>query len=183
MARSIQLPMTHEVARSLHAGDELLLSGPVYSMRDAGHMRALDALEQHGELPFCLEGQTLFYVGPTPPAAGRPFGAVGPTTASRMDFAAPRLYAAGIVATIGKGDRSDAVRQACIDEGCVYLAAIGGAAALLATHVVSSEPIAWDDLGTEALCRLELRDFPVFVAFDTHGNDLYRSVSQGSGRA
>ncbi|MGN0034148.1 MAG: FumA C-terminus/TtdB family hydratase beta subunit [Coriobacteriales bacterium] len=178
MTRAIQLPLSHDVARTLRCGQALSLSGPVYTMRDAGHMRALEMLRCEGELPFGLSGQTLFYAGPAPAAAGRPFGAVGPTTASRMDFAAPRLYAAGIVATIGKGTRSEEVRQACVREGCVYLAAVGGAAALLARHVRSAQPVAWEDLGTEALVRLELEEFPVFVAVDTLGDDLYRSIAR-----
>lgn len=179
--RRIRLPFTHELARTFTCGEQLLLSGPAYTMRDAGHMRAMDALERTGALPFGLEGQVLFYAGPTPPAAGRPFGAIGPTTASRMDFATPRLFEAGIVAAIGKGMRSDAVREACMREGCVYLAAVGGAAALLAKRVVAAEPVAWDDLGTEALVRVTLDDFPVFVALDCAGNDLYRSIRDGVG--
>jgi tartrate/fumarate subfamily iron-sulfur-dependent hydro-lyase beta chain len=169
----IQLPATRESLAPLRAGDEVALTGPVFTARDATHARLLQALEHEGSLPFGLEGQTLFYAGPTPAAAGRPAGAVGPTTAKRMDAATPDLLRAGIVATIGKGARSEAVRDACVESGSVYFAAVGGAAAYLARHVVSAQPVAWDDLGTEALVRMELRDFPVFVAIDALGSDLY----------
>lgn len=172
----LTLPLSREALADLRAGDEVLLSGPVFTMRDAGHERALAALDAEGALPFGLDGATLFYAGPTPAAAGRPLGSVGPTTASRMDFATPRLMEAGIIATIGKGKRSAAVAEACRATGGVYLCAIGGIAALLATHVTASELVAWDDLGTEALRRLELADFPAFVAVDATGADLYRQV-------
>ena len=164
---------------NLKAGQEVRLTGPCYTMRDAGHARALKALEQTGELPFGLAGQTLFYAGPTPAAAGRPLGSVGPTTASRMDFATPQLMRAGIAACIGKGKRNQAVIDACIENGAVYFAAVGGIAALLAKHVIASETVAWDDLGTEALRRIMLDDFPVFVAVDTCGRDLYRAIENG----
>lgn len=179
-AHRIILPLSKETARELRAGEEVLLSGPVFTMRDAGHARALAHLEEHGELPFGLAGQTVFYAGPTPPKAGRPLGSVGPTTASRMDFATPRLMQAGIAACIGKGKRSAEVVQACANEGCVYFACVGGIAALLAKHVASSEDVAWEELGTEALRKLELKDFPAFVAVDTFGADLYRSIETGA---
>ena len=169
----VALPPSREALSTLRSGDEVLLSGPVFTARDATHLRLIAALDATGELPHGLEGQVLFYAGPTPGAAGRPVGAVGPTTAKRMDDATPRLLASGIAATIGKGARSGAVRQACIETGAVYFAAVGGAAALLARHVVDAEPIAWPELGTEALVRLTLKDFPVFVAIDTLGGDLY----------
>ena len=174
--RHLELPLSREEAATLRAGDAVALSGPVYTMRDAGHMRALEALDARGALPFGIEGQTLFYAGPTPAAAGRVLGSVGPTTASRMDFATPRLMKAGIVGCIGKGKRSAEVIEACRETGGVYFAAIGGIAALLATHVVASEDIAWPDLGTEALRRLQLQDFPCFVAVDSQGGDLYAQV-------
>jgi len=170
------LPADRHALAALGVGDEVLLSGPVFTARDATHERLLEALARDGELPFGLAGATLFYAGPTPPAAGRPVGSVGPTTARRMDAATPSLLRAGIVATIGKGARSAAVREACIETGSVYFAAVGGAAALLATHVVSAETVAWPELGTEALVRLELVGFPVFVAIDTRGGGLYESA-------
>lgn len=172
----LTLPLAREDLANLRIGDEVLLSGPAYTMRDAGHERALESLRETGALPFGLEGATLFYAGPTPAAAGRPLGSVGPTTASRMDFATPALMEAGVVACIGKGKRSPEVVEACRATGSVYFAAVGGIAALLATHVTASEDVAWEDLGTEALRRLQLSDFPVFVAVDAQGRDLYRSI-------
>lgn len=172
-ARKLTLPLSRGVLRTLHAGDECVLTGAVYTLRDAGHIRLLRELEEAGALPYGLEGQTIFYAGPTPQATDRPFGAIGPTTASRMDFAAPALYRAGIVATIGKGRRSAAVHEACRETGSVYFCAVGGAAAYLAKHVESFEPISYDDLGTEALRKIELVDFPVFVAIDAAGRDIF----------
>ena len=175
----LALPLDRSLLRELRAGQEVRLSGPIYTMRDAGHARALEVLEQTGRLPFGLEDQALFYAGPTPAAAGRPLGSVGPTTSSRMDFATPALMDAGIAACLGKGKRSDSVAEACMRNGAVYFACVGGIAALLATHVTKSELVAWEDLGTEALRRLELEDFPAFVAIDTQGRDLYRAVESG----
>ncbi len=172
-ARKLTLPLSRGVLQTLHAGDECVLTGAVYTLRDAGHIRLLAELEETGVLPYHLGGQAIFYAGPTPEAANRPFGAIGPTTASRMDFAAPALYHAGIVATIGKGRRNEAVHEACRETGSVYLNAVGGAAAYLAKRVVSSETIAYDDLGTESLRKIELLQFPVFVAIDTQGFDIF----------
>jgi tartrate/fumarate subfamily iron-sulfur-dependent hydro-lyase beta chain len=169
----VSLPAAPAVLAGLRTGDEVLLTGPVYTARDATHARLLDELRSTGTLPYGLAGQVLFYAGPTPPAAGRPAGAVGPTTAKRMDRTTPAFLAAGIVATIGKGPRSEYVRRACAEHGAVYFAAVGGAAALLATHVREAETIAYPELGTEALVRLELDRFPVFVAIDARGEDLY----------
>lgn len=170
----IVLPASREELASLRVGDEVLITGPVYTARDATHVRLAGETTAHGgTLPYGLEGQTLFYAGPTPPAAGRPIGSVGPTTASRMDAWTPMLLRAGIVATIGKGPRSTAVRDACAGTGSVYFAAVGGAAALLATRVVSVTPVAYPDLGTEALVRLDLDRFPAVVAIDSSGGDLY----------
>lgn len=172
----IDLPVTRETLSELRVGDEVRLFGPVYTARDATHAHLMAALGVDGTLPFGLAGQTLFYAGPTPPAAGRPAGAVGPTTAKRMDAATPSLLHAGIVATIGKGSRSDDVRRACEKTRSVYFAAVGGAAALLATFVTSATTIAWPELGTEALVRMELQGLPAFVAIDTLGHDLYASA-------
>ena len=172
----LNLPLDKSQLANLKAGQEVRLTGPCYTMRDAGHARALEALEQTGELPFGLAGQTLFYAGPTPAAAGRPLGSVGPTTASRMDFATPALFEAGIVAAIGKGKRSPEVVKSCQETGSVYLCTVGGIAALLAKSVTESELIGWEDLGTEALRKLTLKDFPTYVAVDTKGGDLYRKI-------
>jgi tartrate/fumarate subfamily iron-sulfur-dependent hydro-lyase beta chain len=170
------LPLTREVLATLGAGDEVTLTGTVYTARDATHACIAHALERDGVLPFGLEGATLFYAGPTPPAAGRPAGAIGPTTAKRMDEWTPALLRAGIVATIGKGMRSEAVAAACVETGSVYFAAVGGAAALLARHVTAMEPMAWPELGTEALVAVTLDRMPAFVAIDTRGVDLYRTA-------
>jgi tartrate/fumarate subfamily iron-sulfur-dependent hydro-lyase beta chain len=174
----VDLPATRERLAELRAGDEVRLFGPVFTARDATHRRLIESLEAEGVLPFELAGQTLFYAGPTPSTAERPVGAVGPTTASRMDTATPALLEAGIVATIGKGARSEEVRAACEATGSVYFAAVGGAAALLATYVQGAETTAYADLGTEALVRMELADFPVFVAIDAHGGDLYSTAAK-----
>jgi len=171
--REVALPAARDVLSSLTAGDEVSLTGVAYTARDATHVRILECLERDGSLPFGLTGATLFYAGPTPPRSGRVAGAIGPTTAKRMDAWAPALYGAGIVATIGKGVRSAEVVAACAATGSVYFAAVGGAAALLARHVTAMEPVAWPELGTEALMRVTLDRLPVFVAIDAHGRDLY----------
>lgn len=178
----IDLPAAKDVLSLLSVGDEVRLFGDVYTARDATHVRLAEALRRDGVLPFGLSGQTLFYAGPTPPAAGRPAGAVGPTTAKRMDAVTPELMDAGILATIGKGARSGAVRDACARNGGVYFGAVGGAAALLATFVAESEVVAYPELGPEALVRMCLAGLPAFVAIDTRGADLY-SDAPGEWRA
>jgi tartrate/fumarate subfamily iron-sulfur-dependent hydro-lyase beta chain len=175
--RDVALPASRDDLANLRAGDEVTLSGVVYTARDATHVLIAEALERDGVLPFGLTGAALFYAGPTPPAADRPAGAIGPTTASRMDAWTPQLLAAGIVATIGKGARSADVVAACAATGSVYFAAVGGAAALLARHVTAMETVAWPELGTEALVRVTLERFPVFVAIDASGADLYATAS------
>lgn len=172
----ISLPASREQLAALEVGDPVVVSGPVFTARDATHVRLLAELEEHGRLGHGLSGQTLFYAGPTPPAAGRPVGSVGPTTARRMDPYTPALLEAGIVAMIGKGARGDEVVRACAEYGAVYFAAVGGAAALLATHVRDASVVAYPELGTEALMRLELVGFPAFVAIDAAGRDLYREA-------
>lgn len=173
----LTLPLDRARLRDLKAGQACLLTGPMYTLRDAGHIRLMEELaENGGALPYGLDGQAIFYAGPTPSAAGRPFGAVGPTTASRMDFAAPALHRAGIAATVGKGHRSAEARAACAETDSVYFVACGGAAALLARCVASSETVAYADLGTEALRRIEVVDFPVFVGVDTDGGDVYELI-------
>ena len=181
-AVSLRLPLDRDQLRELRAGDACALTGPLYTLRDAGHMRLLAELEEkdRGVLPYGLDGQVIFYAGPTPAAAGRPFGAIGPTTASRMDFAAPLLHDRGIAATIGKGVRSEAVREACVRNGAVYFVAVGGAAAYLAKCVTSEQTLSYDDLGTEALRRIEVVDFPVFVGIDTLGNDVYEEAQRAA---
>lgn len=169
----ICLPDDVGALRTLSVGTPVLLSGPVFTARDATHERLVSELRHEGGLPYDLGGQTLFYAGPTPASAGRPAGAIGPTTARRMDAWTPALLEAGIVATIGKGARSEAVRRACVRTRSVYLAAVGGAAALLATRVLSVTVVAYPELGPEALMRVELADFPAWVAIDADGRDLY----------
>ena len=171
--RRLTLPRLRARGRPRCArGDACTLTGPLFTLRDAGHVRLLEELHERGSLPYGLAGQTIFYAGPTPPAAGRPFGAVGATTASRMDFAA-RTAPCGHRGHGGQGTSVEAVRQACIDTESVYFAAVGGAAAFLAKCVESSHTISYDDLGTEALRRVVVRDLPVFVGIDTLGRDVY----------
>ena len=169
----IDLPPDRDVLRALVAGDEVRLFGPVFTARDATHTRLIGELESTGSLPYDLVGQVLFYAGPTPARAGKALGSVGPTSAYRMDAATAPLLAHGIAATFGKGRRSREVAQACARHGAVFFGAVGGAAALLANHVVSAEVVAYPELGTEALVRLELNDFPAFVAIDSEGTDIY----------
>lgn len=171
----IDLPLDLSVVQLLKAGDHVRLYGPVFTMRDATQIRILRELRQAGELPFGLFGQTLFYAGPTPARAGRPVGSVGPTTAKRMDAGTPELLDAGIAATFGKGSRTPEVREACKRKGTVYFAAVGGVAALLAKQVEHAEVVAYPELGTEALIRLDLVDFPAFVAVDSEGVDIYET--------
>ena len=177
----LALPLDRTRLGELRAGDACTLTGPLFTLRDAGHIRLLGELDRADEPEsvlqrYGLEGQAIFYAGPTPAAAGRPFGAIGPTTSSRMDFAAPRLYDLGLVATVGKGVRSQAVKDACVRNGAVYFVTVGGAAAYLAKCVTASETLAYDDLGTEALRRIEVVDFPVFVGIDAQGVDIYDMV-------
>jgi len=173
MNHPVNLPLSEADLRALRTGDELALSGPAFTVRDATCLRLLQEARAQGSLPSGLAGQLLCYLGPTPAAAGRPHGAAGPTTARRMDRATLELAGYGIRATFGKGERSAEIRTACREQGMVYLIGIGGAAALAATHIVASELIAYPELGPEALYRLELKDFPALVAYDTCGGDLY----------
>lgn len=177
MSEPIRITVPDEAARlrGLPAGAAVLLSGWVYTARDATHARLVHDIEA-GTPPIDLTDQVLFYAGPTPAAAGRPVGSVGPTTASRMDAWTPRLLEAGIAATIGKGARSGSVREAHAANHAVYLVTIGGIAALLATHVRSVTPVAYADLGAEALVRMELEGLPVWVAIDAAGTDLYEKA-------
>jgi fumarate hydratase subunit beta len=172
-ARRITLPLTDEIVRELRAGDRLLLSGMLYVARDAAHKRMIEALDRGEELPLEIRGATIYFMGPSPARPGRPMGAGGPTTASRMDPYSPRLVALGLKAMIGKGTRSQAVRDSLCEHNAVFLGGIGGAGALRSKSVVSAEVVAYDDLGPEALRRLEVKDLPVTVVDDAAGNDLY----------
>jgi len=166
-------PISRWDVESLHAGDRVILSGTIYTARDAAHARLVALLKEGKPLPFPAEGQILYYVGPTPPRPGEPIGAAGPTTSGRMDPYTPALLAAGIKGTIGKGTRSAEVREAFVKHKAVYFAATGGAGALLARKIKSSEVVAWEDLGPEAVRRLVVEDFPLVVINDVYGNDLY----------
>lgn len=171
--KHLNVPFNREETMKLKAGDYVYLSGTIYTARDAAHKRMYETLQKGGELPFDLQDNVIYYMGPSPARAGRPIGSAGPTTASRMDKYAPSLLDLGLRGMIGKGRRSDAVIEAIVRDQAVYFAAVGGAGALLSRAIVSSEVIAYDDLGTEAIRRLEIRDFPVIVVIDCEGNNLY----------
>ncbi len=176
MDRKIKVPIFKEEAKSLHAGDYVYLTGTIYTARDAAHKRMQEALDKGEPLPLDWKENVVYYMGPSPAREGRPIGSAGPTTASRMDKYAPRLLDMGLGAMIGKGKRSQEVIDAIIRNGSVYFAAIGGAGALLSQRIVSSEVIAYEDLGTEAIRKLEVRDFPVVVVIDSKGNNLYETA-------
>ena len=161
------------MAKSLKTGDKVLISGVVYTARDAAHKRMAEALERGEPLPFDIRGQTVYYMGPSPAPPGRVIGSAGPTSSGRMDSYTPRLLAAGLRAMIGKGSRSSEVNKTIKEYGAVYLAATGGAGALLSRTIKKAIVIAYEDLGPEAIRRLEVEDFPAIVINDTHGGDLY----------
>ena len=176
MNRHMNVPMTKEKAASLKAGDYVYLTGTIYTARDAAHKRMDEALDRGEALPFDIEGSIIYYMGPSPAREGRPIGSAGPTTASRMDKYTPRLLDLGMRAMIGKGKRSRDVMDAIVRGGAVYFAAVGGAGAILSKCVLSSEIVAYEDLGTEAVRRLTIQDFPVVVVMDTLGNNLYETA-------
>lgn len=173
MEKHIALPLTEENTKDLKAGDYVYLSGIIYTARDAAHKRMDEALQANEALPIDIKGNTIYYMGPSPAREGRPIGSAGPTTASRMDKYAPKLLDLGLKGMIGKGRRSDAVKDAIIRNNAVYFAAVGGAGALLSKAIISSKVVAYDDLGTEAIRELEVKDFPVIVVIDKEGNNLY----------
>ncbi len=169
----IKTPLTEETILRLKAGDMVELSGTVYSARDATHKKFFDALESREALPFDIEGQVIYYMGPTPPPPRKIIGAAGPTTSSRMDSYTPRLLELGLKGMIGKGKRSREVREAIVKNKAVYFAAIGGAGALAAKRIIKSKLIAYPELGPEALYKLEMDRFPIIVANDSSGNDIF----------
>ncbi|MBN1176161.1 MAG: Fe-S-containing hydro-lyase [Dehalococcoidales bacterium] len=173
MAKKVRLPLTEATLADLKAGDNLLLSGIMYVARDAAHRRMTDSLEKGEPLPFDIRGQTIYYMGPSPAPPGRPIGAAGPTTSARMDAYTPLLLTAGLKAMIGKGVRSAEVKEAMKKHRAVYLAAVGGAGALISKSIVKSAVVAYEDLGPEAVLRLEVKDFPATVINDIYGGDLY----------
>ena len=173
MNRTITTPLTKEVIAELKAGDYVKISGVLYTARDAAHKRMTESLEKGEALPINIEDIVVYYMGPSPAREGRPIGSAGPTTASRMDKYTPRLLDLGLKGMIGKGRRSPEVIDAIVRNGGVYFAALGGAGALLSQRILKSEVGAYEDLGTEAIRRLEVRDFPVIVVIDSDGNNLY----------
>lgn len=177
MDKYIQAPIKKEDAKSLRAGDYVYLTGTIYTARDAAHKRMQENLDAGKELPISMDRNVIYYMGPSPAREGRPIGSAGPTTASRMDKYAPNLLDMGLGAMIGKGKRNQAVVDAIVRNGSVYFAAIGGAGALLSKRIISSEVIAYDDLGTEAIRKLEVKDFPVVVVIDSEGNNLYETAA------
>ena len=173
MPNNIDLPLTEETIAGLKAGDSVLLSGTLYVARDAAHIRMMESLERGESLPFDIKDQTIYYMGPSPAPPGKVIGAAGPTTSARMDPYTPRLLAEGLKGIIGKGVRSAEVRDALKKYRAVYLSAIGGAGALLSKAIVRSEVVAYEDLGPEAVLRIEVKDFPATIVNDIRGGDLY----------
>jgi len=174
MVKKVTLPLTDETLKELKAGDNVLLNGVIYVGRDAAHKRMVEALDQGKPLPFDIKGQTIYYMGPSPAKPGQPIGSAGPTTSGRMDSYSPRLMAEGLKGMIGKGMRSQAVKDAIKKYKAVYFAAIGGAGALISKSIKKSEVIAYEELGAEAVRRLDVEDFPVTVINDIYGGDLYQ---------
>lgn len=176
MDKHITAPIASEAAKTLHSGDYVYITGTIYTARDAAHKRMAEALKEGKPLPIDMKNNVIYYMGPSPAREGRPIGSAGPTTASRMDKYAPDLLDLGLTGMIGKGKRSAAVIDAIKRNGAVYFAAVGGAGAILSQRIKSSEVIAYDDLGTEAIRKLEVEDFPVIVVIDSEGNNLYETA-------
>lgn len=172
-AVALETPLDSEAVMALHAGQRVLIAGAIYTARDAAHQRLVALVEAGQALPFDLKGQIIYYCGPTPAPPGKPIGSAGPTTASRMDAYAPKLHELGLRATIGKGPRSEALRAALAEHGAVYLAAVGGAGALLAQRVTACDVVAFPELGPEAIRRLVVEEFPAIVAYDAHGESAF----------
>lgn len=177
MDRYIKAPLLKQEAMSLNAGDYVYITGTIYTARDAAHLRMDQSLDRNEKLPVDLVDNIIYYMGPSPAREGRPIGSAGPTTASRMDKYAPRLLDLGLRAMIGKGRRSESVKEAIVRNGAVYLAAVGGAGALLSKSIKSAEVVAYDDLGTEAIHRLTVENFPAIVVIDSKGTDLYEMTA------
>jgi fumarate hydratase subunit beta len=176
--KKIITPLTDNIVRSLKAGDEVAISGVVYTARDAAHKRLCELIEQDKKLPIPLEGSVIYFVGPTPAPPGKVIGSAGPTTSARMDNFSPILLAAGLKGMIGKGYRCEAVREALKKYCAVHFAALGGAGALLSQYIISAQVVAYEDLGTEAIRKLELKDFPAIVAYDSFGGTVFKKVEQ-----
>ena len=178
MDKYITSPINKEDINSLKAGDYVYISGTIYTARDAAHKRMYDSLRNNETLPIDITNQLIYYMGPSPAREGRPIGSAGPTTASRMDKYAPELLDLGLGGMIGKGKRSKEVLDAIIRNSGIYFAAVGGAGALLSKCIISSEVVAYDDLGTEAIRKLQVENFPVIVVIDKNGNNLYETAIQ-----
>lgn len=178
MEKHITVPFQKSEIKDLKAGDYVYITGTIYTARDAAHKRMAEALAAKEELPIAMHDNVIYYMGPSPAREGRPIGSAGPTTASRMDKYAPSLMDLGLKGMIGKGKRSQAVKDAIVRNGAVYFAAIGGAGALLSQRIQKSEVVAYDDLGTEAIRKLEVENFPVIVVIDSEGTDLYESAAK-----
>lgn len=172
--REIISPISDDVIGGLRAGDQVLISGVIYVGRDAAHKRLIETLDRGDKLPFDIKGQTIYYMGPSPTKPGHVIGSAGPTTSGRMDAYTPRLLSVGLKAMIGKGLRSEAVKEAIQKYKSVYFAAVGGAAALIAKSITKSDVVAYEELGPEAILRLEVKDFPAVVINDMYGGDLYQ---------
>ena len=176
MDNKIQMPITSEIAATLHSGDYCYLTGTMYVARDAAHKRMMEALDRGEELPIPIKDAAIYYMGPSPARDGRPIGSAGPTTASRMDKYAPKLLDLGLRAMIGKGKRTKEVIEAVVRNKAVYFAAVGGAGALLSKCIKKSEIVCYEDLGAEAIRKIYVEDFPVIVVVDSEGNNLYETA-------
>ena len=176
MERHLQAPISKEELKTLKSGDYVYITGTIYTARDAAHKRMYETLQNQENLPIDIQDQIIYYMGPSPAREGRPIGSAGPTTASRMDKYTPQLLDLGMGAMIGKGKRTQDVIDAVIRNGAVYFAAVGGAGALLSKCITKSEVVAYDDLGTEAIRKLQVENFPVIVVIDSEGNNLYESA-------
>ncbi len=176
MDKYIKAPFTEEEIKDLKAGDYVYITGTIYTARDAAHKRMQEALDRGEELPVAVEGNVIYYMGPSPAREGKPIGSAGPTTSGRMDRYTPQLLDLGLKGMIGKGKRTKEVTDAIVRNGAVYLAAVGGAGALLSKAIVESEVVAYEDLGTEAIRRLKVENFPAIVVIDAQGNNLYETA-------
>lgn len=174
MTNTVHTPLTDETIKKLKAGDRVLLNGIIYTGRDAAHKRLVEMMEKGEKLPMELQGQVIYYVGPCPAKPGKPIGSAGPTTSGRMDVYAPTLMEKGLKGMIGKGIRNREVIDSIVKNKAVYFAAIGGAGALLAEAIKEAQVLAFDDLGTEAIYKMTVKNFPVTVVIDSQGNDLYK---------
>ena len=180
MDKYIKSPLNRDVIKDLQAGDYVYITGTIYTARDAAHNRMYESLQKGEKLPIDVDNQIIYYLGPSPAGEGRPIGSAGPTTSSRMDKYTPSLLELGLGGMIGKGKRNQEVIDSIIKNEAVYFAAVGGAGALLSKCIIDSEVIAYDDLGTEAIRKLEVKDFPVIVVIDSKGENLYeKNINDG----